>query len=126
MKSIGEVAREVHALAVSKGWWPNGTGATVGINEILAKLALVHSEVSEALEAARDPKTPVTVTWFEGRVTGAESAPPKPEGFAVELADVVIRVFDLAEALGLDIQKAIETKHAYNTSRSHRHGGKAA
>lgn len=43
-----------------------------------------------------------------------------------ELADVVIRCFDTAEAYGLDLQSAIEVKHAYNGTRAARHGGKLA
>jgi hypothetical protein len=40
-------------------------------------------------------------------------------------SDVIIRVFDMAEALGLDMESLIEAKSAYNLSRPHRHGGKA-
>jgi NTP pyrophosphatase (non-canonical NTP hydrolase) len=43
-----------------------------------------------------------------------------------ELADIVIRVFDSAEALGIDIEAAIRAKSAYNETRPHRHGGKLA
>ena len=43
-----------------------------------------------------------------------------------ELADIVIRAFDTAEAYGLDLQRAIETKHAYNQTRAPKRGGKLA
>lgn len=43
-----------------------------------------------------------------------------------ELADVVIRAFDTAQAFGLDLQTAVEVKHAYNGTRAPRHGGKLA
>jgi len=43
-----------------------------------------------------------------------------------ELADVAIRVFDTAQAFGLDLQSAIEVKHAYNGTRARKHGGKLA
>jgi NTP pyrophosphatase (non-canonical NTP hydrolase) len=49
----------------------------------------------------------------------------KPIGFASELADVVIRVMDLAEAMGIDLEREILLKHEYNLTREHRHGGKA-
>jgi len=41
-----------------------------------------------------------------------------------ELADIVIRVYDLAGALGIDLDAAIEVKHQYNVGRPYRHGGK--
>jgi NTP pyrophosphatase (non-canonical NTP hydrolase) len=41
-----------------------------------------------------------------------------------ELADIVIRALDTAYTLGVDIQQAIECKHAYNLTRPHRYGGK--
>jgi NTP pyrophosphatase (non-canonical NTP hydrolase) len=127
VQGLREVAALCHGLACEKGWWPSGTGAAaIPVNEVLAKLALIHSEVSEALEVARDPSADLTHVWEEGRVTRPDSPLPKPEGFGVELADVVIRVFDLAGALGIDLAKCIERKHAYNASRPQRHGGKRA
>jgi len=71
-------------------------------------LALVHSEISEALEAYRK------------RITDG------PNNFGEELADAVIRVFDMAEGLGIDIEAEILRKHEYNKTREYRHGGKAA
>jgi NTP pyrophosphatase (non-canonical NTP hydrolase) len=127
VQGLREVAALCHGLACEKGWWPRGTGVdAISTDEVLAKLALIHSEVSEALEVARDPKARLNVQWEEGRVTGPDSPMPKPEGFGVELADVVIRVFDLAGALGIDIAKCIETKHTFNATRPQRHGGKRA
>ncbi len=120
------VVLEVHELAREKGWWAGGTGAALSTDSVLAKLALVHSELSEALEVARDPTANLAHTWEEGRVTGPASPPPKPEGFGIELADAVIRIFDLAGALGIDIAGCIAKKHAYNASRPQRHGGKRA
>jgi NTP pyrophosphatase (non-canonical NTP hydrolase) len=74
----------------------------------------MHSEVSEALEAYReDPTIPSTVSE-EG----------KPLGFASELADIVIRVGDTAEALGIDLEAAVVQKMKYNESRPFKHGGK--
>lgn len=125
MNTIRGVAITVHELAVRKGWWPTGVGKALKPNDVLAKLALVHSEVSEALEIARETFGDLGDIWFKGE-EGSTPGPRKPEGFGIELADVVIRVFDLAEALGIDIEKCIALKHEYNLSRSQRHGGKAA
>ena len=43
-----------------------------------------------------------------------------------ELADIVIRCLDTAETFGVDLERAIEAKHAYNGSRPRKHGGKLA
>jgi NTP pyrophosphatase (non-canonical NTP hydrolase) len=67
-------------------------------------LALIHSEVSEALEADR-----------KGNY----------ENFVEELADVCIRVFDLCGAKDIDLETAISKKMQYNRTRSYKHGGKA-
>lgn len=79
----------------------------------MERMALVHSEVSEAVEEYRKEGT-VTEIWYSG--TG------KPEGVVVELADAVIRILDFCGRNGLDIEKAIEEKHAYNVSRPYKHG----
>ena len=101
----------VHALAVRNGWW-DAPPDTPG--ELAAKLCQILAEVSEALECVRDGEMAVTV-----REDG------KPEGFPTELADVVIMCMALADAMGIDLWAEIERKHAYNRTRTWRHGGKA-
>lgn len=80
-----------------------------------SKLALIHSEVSEALEESRNG-SPLTENW--------QNFPEKPEGIPAELADIVIRVFDLAGWAGIDLETAIIEKLDYNQTRSHKHGKK--
>lgn len=111
MTTIREAQEMVHALAVRKGWWDNDPKDA---NSVAAKLALIHSEVSEALEEVRDSEDLTEVEVVRGKLVG----------FSTELADVVIRVLDLASALGIDLQDAIERKHRYNETRTHRHGGR--
>lgn len=105
---IRDLVVSSYGRALRKGWWDTAPS-------VPEKLALVHSEVSEALEAYRDGAMHTTVTE-----TG------KPEGFATELADVVIRIADLCGHLGIDLESAVEQKAAYNETRPYRHGGKKA
>lgn len=105
-KTMQDRADEAHGLAIRKGWWPDEDQARAELLDpelVASKLALVHSEVSEALEAIRAGTC---------------------EEFAEELADVVIRVFDLAGACGISIEDEVARKHAKNQTRPHRHGGK--
>lgn len=97
--NITEWAKEIHENAVAHGWWETkrSTGEVI---------ALIHSELSEALEEARDNRPMMyvlgpnreeicTPCYFNGR---------KPEGVAVELADAVIRVLDAAAHVGMPLQ----------------------
>jgi hypothetical protein len=96
---INDLCADVYADNVRAGWWSDGTGKYV----IATKVALIHSEVSEALEGFRkglpDPHLP--------HRSNAE----------VELADAAIRIFDLAGANGFDLGGAIAEKRAYNAKR---------
>ena len=104
---INDWVSDLHETATEKGWWdvePN----------IPEKLALIHSEISEALEEFRNGNME---TYFVNA---------KPEGFAVELADAVIRIMDLCGYLQIDLESAMMDKAAYNKTRAYRHGGKKA
>lgn len=102
-----------HEVAKSKGWHDEPVNVPTA-------LALIHSEVSEALEDYREGKMALDCE-VTGTVTGRML---KPVGFPSELADVVIRCYDLAGALGIDLDHAIDLKHEFNKTRTHRHGGK--
>lgn len=121
--TINEWAQTVHQNSVDHGFWANGKALTV--EGVLMKLALIHSEVSEALELAREPGFLPTATWEIGRVLREGDAPPKPEGFGIELADAIIRIMDLAASQGIDLEECIRRKHEYNKSRPIGHGKRA-
>lgn len=72
-------------------------------NQVPADLALIHSEVSEALEAFRRGDR---------------------HGFGEECADVFIRLLGLCHGLGIDLAGATAAKMAKNATRPHRHGDK--
>lgn len=101
----GRTAKRAHEIACAKGWHsPSPQDGTL--------IALMHSELSEALEAMR-------------RGNPASKKIPAFSQVEEELADVVIRIMDFAGLHGLDLGGAIEAKMAMNEGRSYRHGGKA-
>lgn len=97
-------AERIHNTAVEKGWWDKERNDG-------EMLALIHSEVSECLEALRHGNLPDDKI---DKFTGAEA----------ELADVVIRIMDMAHQRGWDIAGAIHAKVEFNESRERMHGGK--
>lgn len=104
--AIQSVQKEIHLANVAAGWWSDfkdyensGNLATLAAS----KLALIHSEISEALEGVRKDLN-------DDHLTGRKA-------FEVELADAAIRIFDLAEAFGLDIAGAMAEKFQYNQMR---------
>ena len=114
---INDMAHNAHANALNKGWWgdPSNPDA-IAVGE---KIALMHSELSEALEEWRDGRGIGETYYNPGK-------PTKPEGVPSELADVVIRIGDFCARAGIDLDAAIAEKMAYNATRPHRHGGKLA
>lgn len=84
--------------------------ADVNVVKVLAKLALVHSEVSEATGAVLAGQINATV------VDG------KPEGLGSEIADAHIRLLHLSAMLGQDSAKSFALKMEFNASRPEKHG----
>ncbi len=90
-------------------------------DKIPQMLINIMGEVSEAWEEFRANRKG-NETYYETDKNGNQ----KPLGIPTEIADVVIRCMDTAEALGFDLMDAMIEKHNYNATRAHRHGGKRA
>jgi NTP pyrophosphatase (non-canonical NTP hydrolase) len=125
VKSFNEIRDEVHANAVSKGF--HSDDEPRDLLQFGSKLMLIVSEVSEALEEARNGMSPNEVYFRCGadpRLTSAKQSDDykKPEGIPIELADIIIRVLDLAGKYGIDVDEAIRLKMTYNATRPAKHG----
>jgi NTP pyrophosphatase (non-canonical NTP hydrolase) len=102
--AFNSVAKKVNEIAVSKGWWKGDRNE----GEIIA---LMHSELSEGLEALRHGNPP-------------SDHIPEFTGIEEELADVIIRIMDMQIAKGWRISEAITAKINFNETRPFKHGGK--
>ncbi len=133
-KSLKDMQDEVTAWCERKGWRGEGS-APVTFGDTMA---LLHSEVSEALEAFRDWGTADATkdewttctdpqcgdsTWDHD--CDVRRIPGKPEGIGSEFADVLIRLLDDCDRWGVDLTFEYERKMAYNEKRPYQHGGRA-
>ena len=136
---INEMVEEVHQVAKEHGWWEKPRAP-------LEIYALIHSEISEAVEEARKGNPAVYVHNVDGTKAMVETidsssffrfetdvpsgkslvTPIKPEGELIEIADAVIRCMDYCGHKGWDLEKAIRAKHEFNKTRPYRHGNKLA
>lgn len=126
---LNELSKQVHENAKSKGFYDSEKN----IGEMLC---LIHSEVSEALEADRKSnftKTPPNalkgmadknygISFNDDSVFKKIFSHDVKNTFEDELADIIIRVLDLCAFKGIDIESHIKAKMRYNAMREHKHG----
>lgn len=99
--SLRILADDIFTWNKQQGFWPEN-------RNFGEALALVHSEISECLEAHRKQST--------------DSHLPQYKGVEVELADAMIRILDIAAGYELDVIGALKDKLIYNANRPHKHG----
>jgi len=100
---INSLVSEVYTDNIQMGWYSDPATGQRKERNVGEMLALIHSEVSEALEGYRK-------NLYDDHL-------PNRSMIEVELADVIIRVFDLAGYLSLDLGGAYIEKRAYNAKR---------
>lgn len=139
--ALKSAAREVNRINVDKGW--HDSSRTFG-----DEIALLHSEVSEALEAFRDyglgekgtmpsyyeikqpshgsPGETITKQVQDlGSWQPGSAVVGKPIGVASEFADVLVRLLDTCHRYNIDLGTEFLKKITFNDTRPARHGGKA-
>lgn len=128
------MAEEVEQCNLKNGWYAN-------VRSFGEEIALLHSEISEALEAYREfggcgryydywdkenPEESYRCGLDEKYNEGSEYRPGcKPLGVPSELADVLVRLLDTCKRYNIDLYGEYRAKMDYNWQRSYRHGGKA-
>ena len=95
------MAEQAHNTAKEHGFWDQ----PIAEDNYFRTLILIHSEISEAVEVLR-----------KGGSWGEQIVP-----FSNELADIVIRVGDLAKRMNIDLGAAVIAKMEFNRTRPHKH-----
>lgn len=104
MEELRKLQEDINQTSRNKGWWDKA----VNWGE---QIALMHSELSEALEAYRVGNPP-------------DDKIPEFSGMEAEFADVIIRILNVAQQENLDVIGAMVAKAEMNKTREYKHGGK--
>jgi len=128
--TIKELCKLSHDMAVEKGFWDN-TKIIPKRFLIEEKILLIITELAEAVEALRKGrKQEFPEVRLKGHINKKDRNIIKKatsklwlkDTFEDEIADVFIRLGDMCEALGIDIEWQIKQKMSYNKTRPKKHG----
>jgi NTP pyrophosphatase (non-canonical NTP hydrolase) len=131
---LNQLRDKIHENAVNKGFYDDESGwlarcATTALKHAFfaQKIALIHSELSEAIEADRNNHLSDIKEFdkyeLENDIEFKECFDDNIKNTVEdEIADVIIRVLDLCGHLSINIEKHIELKMRYNELREHKHG----
>ena len=103
-QSFNNLITYIHNTSVNNGFWEQGANRNKG-----ECLALIHAEISEALEGLREDNL-------------KDKHLPKYLSVEVELADAIIRILDMAHGYNYNIIDALIDKVEYNSTREYMHG----
>lgn len=112
--ALDDLAEEIFTISEYKGFWDIDSISDLAY--VPLKLALVHDEVSEALEVHREVYDDSDVDVVT-QMTDMQEA-----DFTEELADIIIRVLDIAGSFDLPIGDSVIEKIEANRRRPSRHG----
>lgn len=116
--ALNLLTEEVYATAKENGFHPDGQNEDAFVEAACNNL---HDEISELHEA-----------WRNGSLRKPCDKADKMHALGIapltcveeELSDILIRVLDDAQTLGVDIGRAVGIKNQFNKTRGFRHGGK--
>jgi NTP pyrophosphatase (non-canonical NTP hydrolase) len=110
---LNELQKKIYDINSANGWHEKDPQFE-SPEEFFRFICNCHSEISESFEEYKNNRGEHYYT--DG----------KPQGLAVELADVIIYILDYAAGRGFDMDKIINEKIEYNATRGYRHGNKKA
>jgi len=104
----------LHDTAVNNGWFDTDTK---DVQWVPTQIALIHSELSEALGYYRSMKD-------VNEIDEVHEGVMELKGFFVEIADAIMRLLVLCEHYNIDIERIMLLKNSENKLRGYKHGGK--